>query len=219
MHTRGAKKAPRLARPWPLLEDGQDPDGLEARVAFHLHRTGFVGARLAASSFLSRPDLQSLAQGRLAISADDVIALARSLGLPPRQLLRSLDADEAACWRFYRTSARHRVHVWRRARACWETAGVSARLAASIMRIRNQSLTQALEDRARGRVLACEPASKLTSALEMPAGPEAFLMFAEAMWPPEHNLEDVVAPLTSAKIDALKNLHLQARPRDGNGRR
>lgn len=217
-HTRGAKKAPRLARPWPLLDDGQDPGGLPARVAFHLHRTGFVGARLAASSFLSRPHLQSLSQGRLPISTADVTSLAKRLGLTPRELLRPLHPEESERWGFYRTSARHRVHVWRRARACWDAAGLSARMAAAVMHIRFQNLTLGLDDRERGRVLTHEQAKKLSVALNMTSGPSAFLMFAGEMLPPEHKIEDVVAPLTIEQLNALKRQQLKGLSRDGGAR-
>lgn len=216
--TRGPKAAPR-ARPWPLLVEGQDPNSLEARVAFHLHRTGCVGARLAASRFLSRPHLQALSQGRLAISAGDIAKLSRQLGLSPRQLLRQLTADEAARWEFYRLSARHRSYVWRRARACWELAGVSARLAAAIMDLRYQNLTQAFDENQSGRVLAYEPASKLASALNIDAGPQAFVLFVTDLLPPEHKVSEVVAPLTNAQLDALKTQHLQAHSRDSGKRR
>jgi hypothetical protein len=217
-HTRGAKKARRLARTWPLLTDGQDPEGLEARVAFHLHRTGFLGKRLAASSFLSRPHLQSLTQGRLAISAGEVAELAKKLGIPPRQLLRPLTPGEAALWAFYRTSARHRLHVWRRAQACWQFAGISARLAAAIMRIRIQNVAQAIDGGSSGRVLAREPAERLADALYLSAGPETFLMFAGQMLPPEHKIKDVVAPLTMSQLKALKTQHSRADSRHANDR-
>lgn len=217
-HTRGAKKAPKLARPWPLLADGQNPHGLEARVAFHLHRTGFVGKRLEASSFLSRPHLQALSQGRLTIGVSEVAELAKRLAMSPRELLRPLDMNEAERWAFYRTSARHRLHVWRRARACWEVAGISGRLAASLMQLRYQNLTQALEDRPRGRVLAHEHALRLSSALNIRGGPAALLMFAGELLPHEHKVDEVVAPLTTEQMDALKGLCLQAHLRTGGER-
>jgi hypothetical protein len=152
-------------------------------------------------------------QERLTVTAADVMELAKHLGLLPRQLLRPLHADEAECRAFYRRSARHRVHVWRRARACWQTAGISARLAATIMQVRYGNLSQALDDRPRGRVLAHAPARKLTSALNMPAGPKALLMFAGEMLPPQHKIAEVVTPLTDEQIAVLKALHLRAHSR------
>jgi len=219
VHNREGKKAPRLARPWPLLEDGQDPGSLQARVAYHLHRTGFVGVRLSASSFLSRPHLQALTQGRLPISAKDVARLAKRLGLPARQLLRPLEAHEAEAWGFYRTSARHRLYVWQRARACWQRAGINTRLAAGIMELRQQNLSQAFDDRPRGRVLAHEPALKLSTALNITTGPREFLMFAGEMLPPEHTVDDVVTPLSNAQVNVLKAQYLQAHSRHGRARR
>ncbi len=210
VHTRRTTKAARLARPWPLLRDGQDPASLEARVAFHLHRTGCVGSRLTASSFLSRPALQSLAQGRFPLRTKEVGELAKSLGLSPRELLRNLSSEEAAAWAFYRTSARHRLHVWGRARACWELAGVSTRLAAAIMQMRSQNVTLAFNGRVGGRVLSRGPASALSRALDVRGGAETFLMFAGEMLPPEHKIEDVVAPLTNDALDSLKSLYLRA---------
>ncbi len=218
----GQRKLQRLVRPWPLLSDEQDPDSLEARVAFHLHRTGFIGARLSSSSFLSRPHLQDLTQGRLPLTTSDILRLARELNLYPRELLRPLTRVEADIWSFYRGSARHRHYVWKRARACWEVAGISVRLAASIMTVPHPNVVYALRSGPHGRVLTFEQALRLTTALKMSAGPAALLMFVDQLQPPEHNIADIVSPLTDYDIELLKVLHLRSherrRIRRGEGR-
>jgi len=74
-----------------------------------------------------------VSQARVNLRLRDVRALAAALNVNARELSRPLSIDEEAEWAFYRISARHTQHVWKRARTAWEHAGISMRQAAQIM--------------------------------------------------------------------------------------
>lgn len=186
-----------------MLADGQDPESLEARAAYHLRRLGIRWRDVRATGLMPRDELADVVQGRLALSEALVHQLANRLGILPNELLRPLLEEEAEAWTFYRTSARHRLYVWQRARASWERAGLSLRLAAAVMELRPYQLTHALLDPERRLVLSYEAATRLASALAIESGAPFFTATAGLELPPEHGIDDVVRPLADTSIKAI----------------
>lgn len=183
--------------------DTQDPEALEARVAYHLRRLGIRWRDVRASGLLPRDDLAELVQGRLTLSEEVVSELAGRLGVSLADLSRPLAEHEAESWAFYRTSARHRLHVWRRAQASWERAGLSLRLAAAVMGVRPYHVAHALTDPDRRLVMSYEAASRLAVALRIDDGANFFLVNVEPALLPEHGV-DAVQPLSA---DAIADLY------------
>src|SRR5262245_15739979 len=102
LHARSmaATKDKCLPRPWPLLGLGQDPESIEARVAFHLHRLKLVGRPMHRCGFHT-VDAADLAAGRTPLSEDRVDALAQRLGVVTIDLIRRLTECETREWAFY----------------------------------------------------------------------------------------------------------------------
>lgn len=196
-------KALYLAHRWPLLADGQDPASLEARVAYHLRRLAIGWRAVRHTRLLPRDELADLVQGRITLSERVVQDLATRLSLPSSELSRPLTAPETEAWSFYRESVRHRLHVWQRARASWERAGLSLRLAAAVMELRPYQLTHALLDPERRLVMSYEAATRLAAALEIESGAQFFTANTGLALPPEHGIDDAVQPLADASIKAL----------------
>jgi len=186
-----------------LLADGQDPESLEARVAYHLRRLGIRWRDVRATGLMPRDELANVVQGRLALSEALVHQLANRLGVQPNELLRPLLEEEVKAWTFYRTSARHRLYVWQRARAIWERAGLSLRLAAAVMELRPYQLTHALLNPERRLVMSYEAASRLAAALEIESGVQFFIANVDLALPPEHGIDDTVSALSEETIQAL----------------
>jgi hypothetical protein len=118
---------------WPLLQLGQDPEGVPARVAFHLHSFGLRSTGLANVLGISARYATDYLQGRVDLTEQQAIQFARLLQVNPAELIRPLTPEEAAEWRFYRISASHHVAVWQRARATWQHQGYSLSAAARLM--------------------------------------------------------------------------------------
>ena len=208
----GARKDAPLAYRWPLLLDAQDPSLLEARVAYHLRRLRIRWRDVRASGLLPRDDLVELVQGRLTLSEEMVSDLARRLGVSPADLSRPLTEHESEGWHFYRTSARHRLHVWRRAQVSWERAGLSLRLAAAVMDLRPYQVVHALTDPEMRLVMSYEAASRLAVALGIEDGAGFFIATVERASPPEHGIE-AVQPLTGeAIVDLYRSINANRKP-------
>jgi len=110
-----------LGRPlWPVLDEGQDPESLEARVAFHLHRLNLVGEPLRNTAILPDRHIALLSTARATLADRDIDELARRLCIHSTDLRRPLTDQETLEWRFYRVSARYPHEVWSRAKAAWE---------------------------------------------------------------------------------------------------
>ena len=92
---------------WPLLQPGQDPEGVPARVAFHLHSFGLRSTGLANVLGISARYATDYLQGRVDLTEQQAIQFARLLQVNPAELIRPLTPEEAAEWRFYRIS----VHI------------------------------------------------------------------------------------------------------------
>lgn len=204
-------ESPCLAHRWPLLAHGQDPASLEARVAYHLRRLGIAWRAVRETRLLPRDELADLVQGRLRLSEPIVRELATHLGVALAELSRDLTVSESDAWSFYRESVRHRMYVWQRARAIWERGGLSLRLAAAVMELRPYQLTHALLNPERRLVLSYEAATRLAIALEIEGGAQFFTAHADLGLPPEHDINEVVQPLSEASIAALYRTTRNAR--------
>lgn len=121
------------ARPWPLLENGQDPDSLQGRVAYHLHRLKLTGRRLRDCRYCPPYQVAEITQGRVFLQDKDVASLARCLVVDVSELSRPLTAQEDVEWAFYRASAAQGGKVWQKAHRAWEAAGWSITHAAQVM--------------------------------------------------------------------------------------
>jgi hypothetical protein len=155
---------------WPLLQPGQDPEGVPARVAFHLHRLGLRSTALAHVLGLSDPRyVADYVQGRADLTEQQAIQFAHLVQVPAEDLLRPLTADEAFAWRFYRISAANHRTVWQRARAAWQSSDLSMSQAATIMGFSSTYVSLALKPDGRRRILSFPPASHLANHCSFPA--------------------------------------------------
>jgi hypothetical protein len=163
-----------LPRPWPLLREGQDPDSLEARVAFHLHRLKLVGRALRQVGF-HPADAADLAAARLPMSRAYINYIARVLEVAPAELQRDLTSSEQREWDFYRASAANPRQVWRNARDAWRAASFTDLQAADILKVQPALIRRAASGTGRPVTLSFERAVRLSTALNIFPGPEAFL--------------------------------------------
>jgi hypothetical protein len=142
-------------------------------VAFHLHRLKLFGRALHQAGY-DRNAAADLAAARMPVAAQLVAELALRLGITHKELTRPLSGEEARQWAFYRASAANPQHVWDAARAAWRTAGLTDREAATVM-----GYGPSVPSRARALptkiALSFVAAARLTTALRIPEGPEAFL--------------------------------------------
>lgn len=162
-------------RPWPLLRPGQDPDSLEARVAFHLHRLRLTGKRLRDAS--GRHDHSDLVQARITLTAADVAVLAHILGLAPDDLSREPTSAESSEWRFYRYSAFNAGEVWQRAARLWRARGYSDKQAATFMGIDPALVVKNLKagNRTGNKVLTFHRVARLLAAIGAPGDPDQLI--------------------------------------------
>jgi hypothetical protein len=163
-----------LPRPWPLLREGQDPDSIEARVAFHLHRLKLVGRALRQVGF-HPGDAADLAAARLPMSPGYLAYIAGALEVAPAELQRRLTSSEQRQWDFYRASAANPRQVWRKARDAWRAASLTDHEAAHILQIQPALIRRATSVAGRPVTLSFERAVRLSTALNIFPGPEAFL--------------------------------------------
>lgn len=162
-------------RPWPLLRPGQDPESLEARVAFHLHRLRLTGKRLREAS--RRHDHSDLVQARVVLTMDDVDRLARALGLPAHDLSRAPTPTEYAEWNFYRYSAFNAGEVWQRAARIWRSRGIADTLAANVMGLDPALVSKNLRsgNRTGNKILTFARVEQLLDTLGVPGSPEQLI--------------------------------------------
>lgn len=171
------KKARYLPRPWPLLRRNQNPDTIEARLAFHLHRLHLHGRPLASlSPTIKRHRAVDIAAGRISLSPDEVRTLARLLHVDPHELIRPLTDAEQLEWFFYSVSATYPSDVWANARNAWQADGLTIRQAAQAMGLNHAYVVRNVDPlNRRPRTLTYPRALNLTSALETPLQPQHFL--------------------------------------------
>lgn len=151
-------------RPLPLLQDGQDPDGLAARVAYHLHRLEISIDDLNAAG-ISFDMARQMRRGDIQISEDFASEIARSLRLSHEDLSRALNDTEREEWTFYRTSARHATVVWKRVFETATALGYSQRDLGKLLDIPQSRLSLIASGRASTPALTLEHAKALAAAM------------------------------------------------------
>jgi hypothetical protein len=157
-------KACALPYKWPLLADGQDPDALEARLAYHLHRLQLTGAplreALKGKAFLAT----ALSQARASVDHDFITELATSLNIAADELSRAPTEIESHEWAFYRHSARNSSSTWEKASETWNSYGLSLREASKIIGMSHADVVRATNGRG-DKVFDLKHARKLSNAL------------------------------------------------------
>ena len=140
-------------------------------MAFHLHRRKLVGRPLIAAGY-HKDDAADLAAARTRLTAVRLARLAEALCVEFQDLSRDLSEHEARAWSFYRAAARDPKFVWTAARQAWSNAGLTDKEAAAIIGVKPSTLAHYP---ARSVALTFNAAQRLTSALNIPRGPEIFL--------------------------------------------
>lgn len=130
----------------PLLAPHQDPQGLEARVAFHLYRLGLNGTALRRIGF-SKTTAADLANARIALSGR-VDTLAHDLGVDEQEITRPLTDNESASWSFYRRSARSGQSAWKTAAKRGREAGLSFYRMARVIGVDHRLMKRVLDGKA-----------------------------------------------------------------------
>lgn len=166
-------KAYALPYKWPLLADGQDPDALEARLAYHLHRLHLTGAPLREALKGKALLATALSQARASVDQTFISELAAALNITADELSRTPSDDEAREWAFYRTSARNPQEVWRRASELWTNKGVSNTRAAAIIGMKQPNVARALNGKP-ADIFDWQHAQRLSDAIKV-FPPEDFL--------------------------------------------
>lgn len=160
---------------WPLLREGQDPDSLAARVAYHLHRThNRTTALTRAGIAADRSYASDIVQGRLPITQSDVEFIAGQLALPSSELTRPLTPEEQEAWAFYRTSGRNRLAVWERARSLWQRHGLADNAAAKAMGLSRTALSNIFAGH-NSAVMRHDQVAKLATAIANPDLPSLLI--------------------------------------------
>lgn len=140
-------------------------------MAFHLHRLKLFGAALYRAGF-HRTDAADLSAGRFVARHKALVALADRLGVTLHDLTRPLTAEESRAWAFYRSAAANPDHVWRSARIAWTDRSVTDKEAAHILGYKPKTVSDA---QLQPFTMSFAAAMRLTTALNIPGGPEALL--------------------------------------------
>ena len=158
---------------WPLLAEGQDPDALEARLAYHLHRLNLTGEPLREALKGKAYLATALSQGRASIDHDFITELAACLNIAADELLRDPTADEAREWRFYRASAQNQQDVLQRANKLWTEKGLTLRQASAAIGMKHPNVINAISG-VQPAIFDWQHAQRLADAIDV-APPELFL--------------------------------------------
>jgi hypothetical protein len=154
--------------------DEQDPNGLAARVAYHLHRHG-ISVKQLNQAGMTFDVARALRQGKLQLNAFDVQHIAMAVQLEPEELSRALGEQEAATWRFYRIAARNATEVWRRVAAASTAANVSQRQLGMILRLPQRTLSKLLSGKASTPILHYEQADEFAGVIGVQQGADYFV--------------------------------------------
>lgn len=158
----------------PLLQHGQDPDGLAALVAYHLHRNGIDIKQLHAAG-ITFETARQLRQGTLQLSIDFVTQIATSLQLETEDLAAPLTDDQKREWNFYRVSARQVTEVWRRVAEASSAHRFSQRQLSQLLEISQSAINRAIRGERKSPVLNWHDAAKIAYAFQLDEGAEALL--------------------------------------------
>lgn len=159
----------------PLLQDGQDPDGLAALVAYHLHQLNISRAHIERAG-ITQDVARRLRQGSLPLNAADVSALAATLGQDSEDLLRPLTDDEKHEWTFYRMSARQVTEVWRRVAEASTAHNYSQRQLGELLDLSQSVINRVMRGERKSPVLNWHDAKRIAEALDLSEGAEAFIL-------------------------------------------
>lgn len=158
----------------PLLQDNQDPEGLAARVAYHLHRLG-ISIKHLNQAHLTYEVARQLRLGSLQIRGPFIDQLCNALLLDANELVRPLNDDEVQEWRFYRVSARHATEVWRRVFESSTAQSLTQRELGKILEIPQSRINLLAAGKSNTPVLVWPQATRLAEALDLERGAEAFI--------------------------------------------
>lgn len=158
----------------PLLQDGQDPDGLAARVAYHLHRHGIAIKQLNHAG-ITFDTARQLRKGAIQMDAAYVSQLASALRLDAEELSRALEDSERMEWEFYRTSARHATIVWKRVFESSTAHSVSQRHLSTLLNIPQSHLSLLATGKTEKPALTFPQAETLAKRFGFEEGANAFI--------------------------------------------
>jgi hypothetical protein len=184
-------KACALPYKWPLLADGQDPDALEARLAYHLHRLKLTGQPLREVLKRKAYLATALSQARLSVEHDFISHLASSLNISADELTRVPTENEAHEWRFYRLSAANREAVWNNAMALARSNNMSLRATAETIGMDVADLVNAKTGK-RIKVLEWHQAQRLVTKASPPQNPYSLL--------PEAPVREVLGQISTPEL-------------------
>lgn len=159
----------------PLLQDGQDPDGPAALVAYHLHQLNISRGHIERAG-ITQDVARRLRQGSLSLNAADVSSLAATLGLECEELLRPLTDDEKQEWNFYRMSARQVTEVWRRVAEASTAQNYSQRQIGELLHLSQSVINRVMRGERKTPVLNWHDAKRIAEALDLSEGAEAFIL-------------------------------------------
>lgn len=157
-----------MRRKWPILLPDQSPEGLPARVAFHLHRLERTGSALIEAGF-QREEAVDWAQGRRPLTVQQIYELAKRIAVDVDELVRPLTEAEQRSWEFYRTAAFDPVTVWCNAKILWEERGMTQRGVAKLLDMPPQRVSRAVKGK-RPVTMSYEMAVALAEALDIDVG-------------------------------------------------
>ncbi len=158
----------------PLLQEGQDPNGLAARVAYHLHTLNISREALEKTG-ITQELARHLRQGTLPMKPEDVSSLAATLQRDPDDFLREPPEDEKRAWDFYRASARQVTEVWQRVAQASTAHSFSQHRLGKLLDIPQSDISRAIRGERKKPVLNWHDAVKIADALQLPEGAQAFI--------------------------------------------
>ncbi len=116
-----------------------------------------------------------LRRGTLPMKNGDSVELANALQLDPNDLTRNLSDDEKAEWRFYRASARQVTAVWKRVAEASTAHNYSQRKISTLLDMPQSVVNRVMRGERKSPVLNWHDAAKLSEALNLSEGPDAFI--------------------------------------------
>jgi plasmid maintenance system antidote protein VapI len=130
-----------------------------------------VGRALNLAGY-NKNDASELTAARRQLSRTALTALSNALHVSIEQLSRPLTNDEQREWRFYRASASNPADVWQLARNAWLARALTDKKAAELIGYSPKRLSKDINTR---RPMTFSTAARLSTALNIADGPEAFL--------------------------------------------
>lgn len=158
----------------PLLHDNQDPEGLAAVVAYHLHALD-ISRDVLVQAGIPQVMARQLRQGALTLKHSDARDLAQLLQRDPEDLLSPLSEQQKSEWAFYRVSARHAAEVWKRVAAASTAANVTQRQLGVILGLPQRTVSKLLSGKQATPILQHDQADKFAGVIGAQQGAEIFI--------------------------------------------